>query len=438
MNRLMILVLLLVVQGAAAGCTALGGSRTVVTRRYAAQTEVRDETPTARISVFALPVPAAPATETALTSLGAEAQAELVKVMAARTQSGGAQSLVQALATPIRGASATPSFRDLTRFSRRLVFSLENQSSGAANRISEARIYVRPAAGTRFASWNRIENVYETVDIGKLSLSQERSAGAELGLAIPVLAATPALNASAGSTLQEEIQLRQRRTVLTGVLGPEEAMLLQQGGTGIDLTGNVTADFEFVVPHGGDETVFIPSLPAACEQPSFNRQTIRYPARSSRAVRAAEQDSGGLDTVRVDVELRYTLRDVPRGHSTITESDDHVVFRRGADRLRGVAVLPAEALRFSVFELRMGEKTILIQGATQSGTTERTVPLQFANFEDAAAMLAWMRRCTMGKVGHPLFAGARELAGDDAKQLSVWRRPVNHGGPGEEPRLRPQ
>lgn len=431
MKRL-VTVLLLSMQAALGACGALRGSDSMVLRRYTSQTRVMEDTPRVKITVFALPVPAPAAAERGITNLSPDAQAELVKVMATRTPDGGPQGLAEALAIPIQGTSSTPSFRDLTRISRRLVFSLENQSAGAADRISEARIYVRPADSTRFVSWNRIENDYQTVELGKLNLTQERSSGAELGLTLPVLAATPSVKASAGSTLQEEMMLRQQRTALTGAITAGHAMLLQQGGIGIDLTGNVTADFDLVVPRGDERTVFVaPTLPDSCAQrPTFNRQTIRYPA--ARTI--------GADTlplpVKLNVELRYVRRVVQRGHETMMEGDDHVVFKEGVDRVDSVVVVPGEMLRAAVSEIRLNDTTVWIEGATQSGTIDRVAPLQFARFEDAAAMLAWMRRCEVGAVQHPLFAGLRPLSGKDALRMNIWRVPLNYGAPREEPRAR--
>jgi hypothetical protein len=431
MKRLTIL-LVLALQ-ATAGCSALNRADPVVTRRYAARQFVREDTPRVRITVFAVPVPAPASSETVLTSLAPEAQAELVQLMGSRTENQGARSLVQALALPIRGESSAPSFRDLTRMSRRLVFSLDNQSPEPSARVSQARIFVQPLGDTRFVSWNRIENVYETVELGKLSLSQGRSTSAELGLTLPVLSAAPKVSASAESTLGEEVLLTQRRTALTGALTPTHAMLLQQGGAGIDLTGNVTADFEIAVPHGGDHTVFIPVLPMsggapACgTQPSFNRQTIRYPASGGGAA---------PDSVRVDVTLEYTLRDVRQGHETITESDDFVVFATGVSRAQGVAIIPAEALRFSVFELRMGDgrqqqrptsgAAVTIQGASGGGSQGRISPLEFATFEEGVAMLTWLRKCNTAAVGFPLLLDGRPLMDNELPRLFVWRRAVNH------------
>jgi hypothetical protein len=431
MTRLMT-ILLLAVQVTLAGCASLNGGNSTVLRRYASHTRVTDSLPNVKITVFALPVPAAAAAETGITSLASDAQAEMVRMMASRTLDGGPQGLVQALAMPIRSAGSTPTFRDLTRFSRRLVFSLDNQSPGPANRISEARIYVRPVNGARFVSWNRIENDYQTVELGKLNLTQERSASAELGLTLPVLSAAPTLSASAGSALQEEMMLRQRRTALTGAITPGEAMLLQQGGLGIDLTGNITADFDLVVPHGGDTTVFVAALAASCdERPSFPRQTIRYPAPELQ----------GPDTVPYNIwlsaDLRYVLRDVRQGGETMAEGDDHVVFREGTTRVDSVVAIPWEMLRIAVYELRMGDTTVFIQGATQSGTSDRIAPLQFARFEDAAATLAWMRRCEMPKVGFPIFVAGRRLTGDEAEDMTIWRVPLNYSGPVEDPRIAP-
>lgn len=417
MNRTIILLLLFV--QAATGCSTFMKPKPVVHRRYSAYTRVKQDTPNVSLTVFAVPVPQSPAAETAITSFAGDAQAEMVKAMASRTANGGPHGLVQALAMPIRRTSSAPSFRDLTRISRRLVFSLDNESPGPANRISEARIFVEPRNGVRFVSWNRMENDHQTVELGRLSMSQERSTSAEVGLTLPVLSATPSVSTSAGNTLQEEILLRQQRTALTGALLPHRAMLLQQGGTGIDLTGNVTADFELVVPHFRHKTVFLASLPDACESlPSFDRQTIRY-------VTPTRRDSL-LDTIRVDVQLNYLLRDVLRGHETTMEGDDSVVFRVGSYRVDSVAVLPAEALRFSVYELRLRGETVFIRGATASGTEKKTDPLQFVTFEDATAMLAWVRRCNMKGVSFSLLHQNRSVTPNDWREMHVWRTPVNY------------
>ena len=416
-------VLLLATQVIVGGCATLQGSNSRILRRYATQTRIRETAPTVKITVFALPVPSTPPAATEITNLANDAQAELVKAMAGRTQ-GSPAGLVQALAMPIEGTSSEPSFHDRTRFARRLVFSLENQSPGPANRISEARIYVHPLNGTRFVSWNRIENDYQTVDLGKLNLSQERGSNVGLGLTLPVASASPSVSASASSTLQEEMVLQQRRTQLTGAITPDTAMLLQQGGFGIDLTGNVTADFDLVVPGVRDTTVFIPSVPDACgEEPVLRRQTIRYPDPRTVNGRLAE-----LDTVWMDVQLNYVLRDVRRGDRTLVEGDDDVVFREGTARIDRVAVIPGEMLKAAVFELRMNDATVIIEGATQSGTSERRVPFQFAHFEDAAAMLAWLRRCGVDSLHHPLLVSRQRLNGDDAMRLNIWRVPLNYPG----------
>lgn len=424
MNR--IITLLPAALAALAGCAALGRTEPVVLRRYAAHRVVPDSASSVRITVFALPVPAGPSTATVLTSLSPEAQAEMVKAMAERT-GGDARALVQALALPIREASSTPSFQDRTRISRRLVFSLDHSSRGAADRISDARIIVRPVNGSRFVSWNRIENPRETVDVGKLSVSRERNAGAELGLALPFLSAAPSLSASAATTLQEEMVLRRQRTPLTGTLTATEAVLLQQGDIETDLSGNITADFDMVVPQGGYYTVFTASFPDTCGgAPSFNRQTTRY----------ALADSGGPAPVEVNVELQYTLRHVPAGDRTLPEGDDMAEFRKGTDTVGLVSILPGETLHFSVFQLRIGEQTIEIEGAAPSAGINRRNLLEFGTFEEAVDMLTWIRRCTVAKLGYPLWAGGRALTDADRGAMHVWRAPVNYVGEGGEPPLR--
>jgi hypothetical protein len=414
--RRMLLVLLSCLPAALSGC-ALAGQKSEVTRRYAAHTFESGDSTRVNLTVFAISVPERDATFLAVNDLAPAAQAELVKAM---DDHANPQALVQALALPITGSSATPTFRDLTRMSRRLVFSLENRSRNPADRISKARISIRPGEGTRLLGWDRIANVYDTIDLGTLNLTRERKVGGEVGLVLPVLSATPSFNASSTATLEEAVTLRQRRTSLTGALQPREAVLLQEGGVGIDLTGNVTADIDFAVPAGGDTTVFLPNLPIKdgmprCEvSPTFERQTLRFPSQA--------------DSVRIDVTVEYTVRDVRTGHETVTESDDVVVFVEGMRELQGVPITTAEALRFSIFALRLGNDYVTIRGGSEASRLVTDQPLHFASFADATEMLRWIRRCpdwstTSGR----LHVGGRELTLADHPLLSVWRVPINHG-----------
>ncbi len=72
-------VLLITLQTVLGGCASLGISDTEVLRRYAAQTRVVENTPKVKITVFALPVPAAAPAERASTTLSPDAQAEIGK-----------------------------------------------------------------------------------------------------------------------------------------------------------------------------------------------------------------------------------------------------------------------------------------------------------------------------------------------------------------------
>lgn len=432
MNRAAAL-LLLGTSATLTGCAFLTGKPApLVHRRYAAfgYLEKKDEPkePEVRITVFAMPVPAAAPAALGITGLAGDAQAEMVRALERRTRDGGTAALVQAMALPLRPAGAVTTFRDLTRISRRLVFSVDHRAMNPADRVAEARIAVTPDSGVRFVSWNRMENEYQTVELGKLNLSQERSGTAELGLTLPVLSAAPSASATAAATLQEELMLRQRRTALTGTLRPEEAMLLQEGAPGIDLTGNVTADFELAVPSGGDETVFVPSLPSTCGRPSFDRVTLRYP-------KVGRRPEGGPDTVWLKVVMDYVVRHVRAGHETIMEGDDSVQMRRGSEAADRVVAVPTEALRVSVFQIQREKKPVMIRGATRSGTADDVAPLQFATFEEAAAMLAWMRRCGVRAVGHTLLVNERALGNGAAARMHVWRQPLNQRHPGDQPPL---
>lgn len=390
-----------------------------VSRWYASRTFVADTQHRVGISAFSVPVPLPAGSAANISSLEGAGQAALVAAMAARTSTPA--SLSRALGTPIHSEDAPPIFEDRSVIRRQLVFSLERRSQ-VPDRISRARIRVLLPEGNQFVGWNRIENQYEMKELGSLSVTRTRGSSAELGLTLPVLGATPSVSSSAETMLQETQQLDWRIPVLLGALTAHEAVLLQEGAPGRDLTGNATANVEIALRRGGDAIVLTTSASPAdpCrEGPGLQTRIVRY-AESS-------------DSLKVDVVLNYDLRHVREGDTTEPEGDDSVEFAAGADTLHGVVVVTPEELRFGVYQLRLGNA--VVQADSPEGSPVRGA-LEFAGYEDAAAFLGWLRRCGVRPPGLRLMAGLAPLTARSTDQVYVWLQPMNwqQGGGGAMPR----
>jgi hypothetical protein len=391
-----------------------------VTRRYASATFLPAAVPAPAVdlSVFATTVPRS-GTETVITNLSDRGQAELIRAMVSRTQT--AQTLAEAMAYPVRRPTPLPGLRDLTELSRRLVFSIDNGSVQPADRVSTARIRVILRDSARFTGWDRITTRFDTVDLGKISTDQSRSVGAELGLELPVLSAAPSLNVSSENALHEEVALRQRRVALTGALGDGVAVLTQQGAAGIDLMGNVTADFQLSAKRHSDQQLIVGEYPQASGLP----ECAAGPRLQSQMVRVPQPNA-----ISADVYLDYVLRRVVRGQATVTESDDAVVFEPGRDSVMNVIVVPGDMLQPAAFTLKVGagsdrDPTLHVTGVP-SGINAGAVTLRFPTYENAMGMLAWLRGCKASAVGYTLTVGfgGPVLTESDLGRMYVWRDPL--------------
>lgn len=382
-----------------------------VTRRYAHRQFGRDTAHSVTLTAFTIPVPAAAASANGITTLAPEAQAEVVKAVAGHTSTPA--SLTEAIGLPIGGAGGAAPFVDLTRVSRRLVFSVENRSLGPADRVSLARISIHPQGEAAFRGWNRIENRYEQVDLGKLNLTRGVTNTGEIGATVPFLSLAPKVSTSATSSLVEDVALTQRYAALTGAMTEREAVLLQQGVTGIDLTGTVTADVDISLPRGADVTVrhvAIPrkdGAPDCSARPVFQRQVVRYPRTA--------------DSVWIAAGLEYLLRRVQRGDETITESDDSVVLELGQDSVTKVLAIPGEDLKYSVYQLKLGNEFVEIRDEHEFASSLLQVP----SFDEAFGLLGWLRACGTPKHGTLFSIARRPLARSDLRALDVILVPMN-------------
>ncbi|HWU09298.1 MAG TPA: hypothetical protein VN520_23435 [Streptomyces sp.] len=382
----------------------------VAIRRYAAARFVRDTAQYGAITVFSLPVPGAEAD--GVLDLSPQAQAEFVRAVAATPTAKSPGTIAAGLASPIQPETSPPGTRNLARVSRRVVFSIENRSMNPADRLHTARIIVRlnPDSAV-FTGWDRIATRHNKVDVGTLTFTQERDVGGELGLTIPVVSATPKVTSSAGSSLVENVTLSQRLVELNGALTPSEAVLLQQSTAGLDLTGNVLADFVvqmrrphpewfYSFTHDGD----------GCGQPRL-RGEYNWITTDTRPVPAT-------------VVLDYVLRRVDGGAATITESDDTVTFVSAAQPIQA-ELIPTSALVVHSWLVRADrtlEGVLNLRSNVGGMDLERAKPVQFASYEDAERMVIWLKRCN-GQI--PGFEATIRGRRPDAQRLYIDRVEAN-------------
>ncbi|HEV2148210.1 MAG TPA: hypothetical protein VGR37_12470 [Longimicrobiaceae bacterium] len=358
----------------------------------------------AELTAFSLPVPNSDPNN--ILALAPEAQAEFVRGVAAHASTG--RAIAAGIAAPIKSDSPPPGARNLARISRRVVFSIENRSPSPADRLHSVRIRMElPDSNMSYVSWDKIATKHNTVDVGTLSFTQGTEVGAELGLTLPVLSAAPKVSGSATSGMNESVTLRHRFVDLNGALTERQAILLQQSTAGIDLTGNVIADFVVDVEERQSEWFYAFSGDSrTCEQ-AVIRGEFNDIARSTRPRNAR-------------VTLEYVLRRVDGGDATITESDDVVSFV-SAKHDTTVELIPESALIVNSWYVRTNSTPsgVLHLRSTVGGLgLERFQPVQFASYEDAERMVQWLRRCKGSIPGFNISIPGRDL---DANSLYIDR-----------------
>lgn len=400
-----------------AGCSVLTPRPQVIRRfsQYRVVEQPPANTPLVSLTTFSTPVPAVDPPR-GLLNMAERGQAELVRALAAKTD--GAPALARALALPFAPEQERPAMIDRSRVKRRVVFSIEKRSPGPADRINLVRVRVKlPQIGAdapTFVGWNRMESEYRTIDLGKLTSTQTRTMGGELGLSIPVLSAAPNVSASAEKSLEEEVTVQRRVPSLHGTLALREASLMEEGVSGVDLTGNVSADFEIVLPFRDGQAYSFTftakdGAPDCTQRPSLRSHVLRYPVHR--------------DTLKAEVEMEYVVRQVGRGVRTEFEADDWVTFVNGTHPTRTFTLIPGEDLAVSVFTLRSAGNPLQVADALAGGP----LPLQdlrLATYEDAFRVLSWLHRCEATIPGYPLSLNGTPLTSRSMGQLLIQNDPL--------------
>jgi hypothetical protein len=411
-----------------------------LTRRYAAAEFPPGETASTEValSLFAMDVPAA-STQTTVLSLGERAQAALIKELS--TKVTDARALLNALASPITKPTPPERVIDRTIVDRRVIMSIDNQSLRPSTRIHKATIILSletPAGATSsvtpaaFKSWSQFTTKYQTVNLGSVTFTQGNEVGLGVKAAppqIPTLEGTGQVRAT--RNMEESLSIHPRYVETTGVLTPKEARLVQEGAFGIDLSGNMIVDVTISVgsPAAGDHDFIDIFTFARLFDPTGKPNpagTIEIDTQTIKFVKAT-----ACQPVQAKAELRATLRQVQGGDQTLMEGDDKALYpqiiatMQHQDKERGFELVPAEALRVSVWYIANARPSRL--HVTRASGHEEA--LFFGSFDEANEFLLYLRALPGNSLppvgGRPLSLDEKPLSKHELQGLQVERQRLN-------------
>lgn len=407
-----------------------------LTRRYDSATwQINPDTadPLADVSVFILD-PSQESAKATLLALTERGQAAFVAALAEKSQSS--QSFMEALGSSI-GKKASPGLvTDLNKFKRRIVLSAER--TGASQYRPEDRIhairctFADLSANTEFVSWDRFSTKYETVDLGKVTLTQN----AGIDVAVKATSAEDSgdpvergFTTTNSRNLVEEVSLRQRYVALSGILRKHSATVIQEGVVGIDLTGNAFIDVELKLPASPPQP-FIKIIAfkkdgdwVPQEKIDISRSLIRFP-------RVEYDENGNAASVVGRMSCNYVVRKVNVSDGrTILEGDDAAIYVMGETAGRtDIEFVPRDALDFKIWYIETTNANAIDEAVWIDGPWDRSV-LNFASYEEAIAFTQWARDYASTKPGdvkignQTLFfyssAGEQPLQHTDAAGLVI-------------------
>ena len=377
------------------------------------------------ISTFTLDIPPSPS-KNSLLQISPQGQAAFIEAIGEKTSSIG--TLLKSLGGNIGPSKKSGDIIDLTKFKKRVVFSVQKKTFdgrwiGSADRIDQLLIKLTNLKNAAFISWDKFETKYETVDLGKITSTK----GFNLGLEIPITNPDVTTTIGGNQGLSEEVLLRQRYVELTGRLENKNAYLYQQGFMGIDLAGNFIVDFTIEIDQGSIVSVTVTSLKNLWNGSSPNSEKdvqisfleLKYPNFSTTPISC-------------DLVSKYSLRHVEKNGHTIIEGDDVVKFIKGTTPSKKVELVKKEELRVRVFYI------VTNIDKNKDETSEKgyklhlhrfdkdKLPIYFFDYENAKSFLYWLwstKNLTVGDYG--IWMPHRPLETNDIPNLYVKGKFLN-------------
>jgi hypothetical protein len=383
------------------------------------------------VSAFVLPVPPKPSGSPAVLGFSDHGQASLIGELGERLPE--TSEFLDAIArSSLKSAAACEPAGPL-RFERRLVLSLAGRHSRPATRFDGFAYHLALTGdvsdGIRFASWTRFESSQDNVSLGTTRLKQTQSLSAtDVSSNTVVRAATGTIPAATlvdsltavlnGSReLEENVTSTRRYTPLTGVLSERSAAIVQQGAVGIDLFGNLTADFTIEV--GKSKNVRTLSAKGLFDKTDA-AQTDLTKITLSWCDRVVSADQNAL---KAKLTAAATLRRAMEGHETAIEGDDEASFLPlatgpGADiELVGEKDLSWMEYRIAQAPSEQGQPALYLTGSEPYVGT-----LSFGSLDQARAVVRWLRATGQTSLrGVPLgWPGKVAYLPSHAKALEVY------------------
>lgn len=400
-----------------------------LSNRYHDATFIEQTAPSdlVKVSAFVLDVPPAPG-KSFLFELSPQAQSTLVKELAEKTET--IEAFMNSLKDGGGEGQSGGAGIDMTKFRKRIVFSVEKKMSadpgeiGPADRVSELLVKLAIPEQARFLSWNRFETKFESVELGKVSAAQSSNAGLE-GTMIPkspLLPGTIPLNAGFARNMTEEVSLKQRYVSISGSLNFQKARLYQQGVVGIDLAGNFFVDLDV-------QSAYDPTRERTFITLGNLKSKAGYtPAEKLQVEFKKLKFAASSTPVRCSLDFDFVLRHVVNKGHTVIEGDDEVRFVLGSGRnefeLLGTADLRARVFRIISHRPNIGEASPY--GFILHLTGCKEAPICFASYGMALSFLEWLKETQSTRIGqYALVLNDKPLAVRDIPGLEIESEPLN-------------
>jgi hypothetical protein len=419
-----------------------GCAHTQLTRRYQYRwpdgSIPTPEAPPVMVSAFTMDTPAGKA-KSILMELSPRGQAAFIEQVG-KMSNQKLDDFISAMASTHETPVGTI---DKTVFHKRVVFAVAKQnedfylSSGEpcrwspADRIGELEITLEdPSDSAIFASWDKFDTVYDSVNLGSLGRTQTVS-GTLTATVSPTFGPpgqeTPAslqAQLSQQKSINEQLVLQHRYIKLSGAISPDKktAIMRQEGAVGIDLTGTFSVDFlikinpESTSLHSTKVVASIGPLQKngawlKPEQVQLNFVTLKY-----------------LYPLKIPItstlDYSYTIRKVERNDREVAEGLQTVRFINGHTVGQPVQLVSKDELRVTLYRIAApGAKNWLRY--LPAGTTKAPT-LDFYHYGDAKKVLTWLRGGKYTFIGRfPLSLHTGKLNRKDIPRLFLTTVTIN-------------
>ena len=381
-----------------AGCT-----NTELTRRYKSAKWTPSDEPGVEISAFAIDPPRNTTTAT-LHKLHPDGQAALIKAISENSSS--TEDLLVALGESIGKTNAPGMLINKTHFQKRVVLSAERtgeRKDYPADRIHSLRWTIKSTdPEVKFVSWNRFSTVYESVDLGQVTLEKAQTFGLELKAGTPDAApasVSGTANYEASRTMSEAVNLRKRYVAMTGMLSQNEAVLFQQGVVGIDLSGNSFVDLEIKVPSKQSRETVITYDSLRNSDGTWKSQNNIHLTTTFIEVPGINQE------IKLEISADAVVRKVLSEDKTVIEGDDCVEFVKSSAIPKTTVIVPSETLITNTWLIATKDGSPLNLKGPVKGA------LKFDSYKKAEGLKKWILEKGVKQNGILKIAGSSVRAG---------------------------